>query len=65
MIKYPRYHVTDHPTDFYTFYQESSQHRAMWSGWIKGNSSLWYKIDKASKQEKNSLIKELSNKVYC
>lgn len=62
-IKYPRYHLTDHPSDFYTWYQEAEGSRAMWSGWIKGDTNLWHKINKAKKDEKNKLIKELSTKV--
>lgn len=62
-IQYPRYHVTDHPADFYVFYQEREDGRAKWSGWIKGDLALWHKINKAKKEEKNKLIKELAIKV--
>ena len=62
-IKYPRYHVTDHPTDFYVWYQKSEKSRAMWSGWIKGDPSLWHKINKAKKDERNNLIIQLATKV--
>lgn len=63
MIKYPRFHITDHPTDFYTWYQESESSKAMWSGWIKGDSALWHQLQKLKLKERHIMIIELSNKV--
>lgn len=63
-IQYPRYHVTDHPADFYVFYQEREGVRAKWSGWIKGDSSLWHKINKSSKEQKQKIIEDLATKPY-
>lgn len=62
-IKYPRYHVTDHPSDFYVWYQEAECKRALWSGWIKGDSNLWHKINSAKKADKQKMIVELATKV--
>jgi hypothetical protein len=62
-IKYPQYHITDHPTDFYVFYRESDKSKALWSGWIKGNPSLWHKINKAKRDDRNNMIIDLAKKV--
>jgi hypothetical protein len=32
----------------------------MWSGWIKGDSSLWYKLSNATKKEKEEYIIQLA-----
>lgn len=62
MIKYPRFHISDQPADFYTWYQESESSKAMWSGWIKGNSNLWYKLKNAKLKQRQSMIIDLSKK---
>lgn len=62
-IKYPRFHITEHPTDFYVFYEETHR-KAMWSGWIKGNSNLWHRLNKMKPSQKERAIIKLANKSY-
>ena len=63
-IKYPRYHVTDEPTSFYVFCQESEESGALWSNWIRGDANLWYKLRNASRDEKQELITKLADRKY-
>lgn len=63
-IKYPRFHISDHPSDFYTWYQESKSSRAMWSGWIKGDTSLWYRLQNTKLKDRQKMIIDLSDKVH-
>lgn len=62
--KYPRYHITDEPTAFYVWYQESEQSRAMWSNWIRGDANLWYKLRNASRDDKHRMIIKLADRKY-
>ncbi len=55
-IKYPRFHITEQPTDFYVWYQKDEESKARWSGWIKGEAKLWYKIKNMKKKDQQNLI---------
>lgn len=61
-IKYPRLHITDEPTSFYVWYQENENTKPLWSGWIRGDANLWYKLRNASRNEKKQMIINLAVK---
>ena len=58
-IKYPRFSIHGKPADFYLFYQESEQSIPKNSGWIKGNSDLYYKLKKMKNKDLQYKIESL------
>lgn len=49
--KLPHYSIIGNPSDFYIFRRLNKDEFGQFSGWVKGQSALWFKIKQARKKE--------------
>jgi hypothetical protein len=47
----PHYAIIGNPSDFYIFRQLNKKDFGQFSGWVKGQSSLWHKLKQINEKE--------------